>query len=537
MTDFRIRTEDLTSAEVQSFYVETRRDKLIVADLCAANPIIIEGSRGTGKSFLMRVAEGELLGRLQKDRILPVYVSFVKSSLVHTSDPQQFQHWMLARVCARILRVLYRNGLMIQGGNSLNILAGGPIAPLTAQTTIETVANQYEESYRNPGVEIDSTSVPSVESFRDAIEDLCEAVNIRRLALFFDEAAHIFLPEQQRQFFTLFRDLRSPYISCNAAVYPGVTVYGTAFQTYHDATILELNRDVLEDGYRKNMREIVAKQASADLMANIDRNGENFDSLAYAVAGNPRLLLKTVAAAPRLNSTQVTEVLKGFYRNDIWTEHSELAERYAGHRALVDWGRTFIENHAIPDTMAKNRQRAQANREESTCFIWIHRDAPEAVREAMRLLAYTGVVVKGDSGVVATRREIGTRYSINLGCLVAPDANPISTMSYLSRHLTVRRFTEYGANYQGFRELADSVGSFEEPDMSTILEAQLQKPVSVLDITEFQNGALRQCGITTVGHALRSKEEQFQSVHYIGPKRSRQMMNAAVASVLEYLSG
>ena len=312
MPDFRIRTEDLKTDEILDLYVETKRDRSIVDSLRASNPIIIEGSRGTGKSFLMRVAEAQLLGELTQRRILPVYISFVKSSLIYTSDPRQFQHWMLARICDRTLRALYKNGLLTTGGASLDVLAGGTVPLSPEQSAMQAVATQYEESYKNPGLDVDSSAIPDVEAFKDAIEDLCDAIDVRRIVLLFDEAAHIFRPEQQRQFFTLFRDLRSPYVSCNAAVYPGVTVYGSAFQTAHDATIMELNRDVLESDYRENMREIVTKQAEADLIADIARQGENFNALAYAVAGNPRLLLKTVALAPKLSSAQVTTVLKNF---------------------------------------------------------------------------------------------------------------------------------------------------------------------------------------------------------------------------------
>jgi hypothetical protein len=537
MTDFRIRTEDLRPEEIVDFYVETDRDKRIVEALKSPNPIIIEGSRGTGKSFLLRVAEAQLLDDWPEQRSLPVYVSFVRSSLVHTNDPLQFLHWMLARICSRTLRALYRKGLLAQGGRSLSILAGGDVPASPEQSVMENITKQYEESYKSPGQDVDASSVPGVEDLKDAIEELCESLGMSRVVLLFDEAAHIFRPEQQRKFFTLFRDLRSPYISCNAAVYPGVTMYGPSFQPAHDATIVELNRDLLDGHYRENMREIVSKQADADLITDLTRHGENFDALAYAVAGNPRLLLKTVALAPRLSSAQVTSVLKDFYRTDVWGEHSELAERYQGHRALVDWGRTFIETRVIPDIRARNTAWEEQGRSETTCFFWIHRDAPEAVRESLRLLAYTGIVTKGDSGIVATRGELGTRYSVNLGCLVAPESSPVPTLIRIARGLTVRRFIEYGANTASFSELAGSIGQFEEPDMSDILESQLQKPVDVLDITDFQKDALRQIGCDTLGKALRSKEAHFQAVDYIGPKRSRRMMNAVVASVLEFLSG
>ena len=85
-------------------------------------------------------------------------------------------------------------------------------------TEIEKIATLYEDSWQS-SPQLPSPSVlPSVDRFKEAIEDLKEALNIERFVLLIDEAAHIFLPEQQRQFFTLFRDLRSHCLTCNAAV-------------------------------------------------------------------------------------------------------------------------------------------------------------------------------------------------------------------------------------------------------------------------------------------------------------------------------
>ena len=117
-------------------------------------------------------------------------------------------------------------------------------------------------------------------------------------------------------------------MTCNAAVYPGVTSYGPSFEVVHDGHIQSLNRDVNSSGYRDQMREIVLKQAGTLLLADIEKRGENFDALAYAVSGNPKLLLKTVALAGRLGTAEVQSVIKDFYRNAIWAEHSALAERY-----------------------------------------------------------------------------------------------------------------------------------------------------------------------------------------------------------------
>lgn len=535
--NFVFRTEDIRPEEILDLFVPTERDLQLIAALKSSSPVILEGSRGTGKSFLLRVCEQQQMTDFGVARILPVYVSFVKSSLLSSKNEQQFQHWMLARLASRVLRTLYQLGLLAKSTPSADILAGGTVGIAGEVTELEKVAQRFEDSFKNPGEHVDDRAVPDVESFKDAIQDLCSELGLRRINVLFDEAAHIFRPEQQRQFFTLFRDLRSPYMTCNAAVYPGVTSYGPSFEAVHDAQIESLNRDIYAISYRDQMREIVMKQSEAALQSDIEKNGENFDALALAVSGNPRLLLKTVALAGRLRSSDVQGVLKDFYRNAIWAEHSALADRYPGHRELIDWGRNFVESHAIPDALYKNISWKSDGKSERTCYFWIHRDAPVAVAEALRLLAYTGVIIKLDSGVVATRRDIGTRYAINIGCLAASSPTPIAFISDLKRGLTIKRFTEYGQNHAPFVEISTRVGAMVDADLSSALDNLLNKPISVLDLTDHQKGALKSIGIKSVGEALTSSEATFRKALYIGPVRSRKMMNVVTAAVMEFLSG
>ena len=61
MSDFRIRTEDLKDDEILGMYVRTKRDRRVVDSLKSPTPVILEGSRGTGKSFLLKVARAEFL--------------------------------------------------------------------------------------------------------------------------------------------------------------------------------------------------------------------------------------------------------------------------------------------------------------------------------------------------------------------------------------------------------------------------------------------------------------------------------------------
>jgi hypothetical protein len=403
---------------------------------------------------------------------------------------------------------------------------------------LEKLEAEFEVSYKNPDKQIDTGSIPSVEQFRDAIEDICRQNNISRISLLFDEAIHIFRPEQQRQFFTLFRDLRSAYIGCNAAVYPGVTSYGDVFELTHDATPKRLERDMISARYVDNMREIALRQVESSTAASILRNENTFSVLAYCVGGNPRLLLKNLAQCPDLRAPEVNELIKTFYRAGIWSEHSSLAETYAGHKPLIDWGRNFIETEVLPKLYERTQRALREPDAESSCFFWIHRDAPESVKHALRLLAYTGIVQKGEDAIRGTRAELGTRYTVNFGCVLALHATPTAVGAELVRKLSVKRFVEFGGNHLSYESIRNATIHLDGENMLQVLTEQLARPVTELDLTEWQKGRLREIGFSTIGQILKSDESVFiEKLRYVGPKRARRIKNAADAAVLEYLSG
>jgi hypothetical protein len=536
MAELIYRTEDISSDDIEDLFVETVLDRTIIDALKAASPVVVVGSRGVGKSFLLRIAENELEKNFKHDRVMPIYVSFNRSSLIHSNDQKQFFHWMLSIICGKILRNLRKYGLLANLSSSVSLLAGGKVDN-NGQTRVEEIIESFEASWQNPQKAVDVSMLPSIDDFKDAIEEICEEFDIKRFNILIDEAAHIFRPEQQRQFFTLFRDLRMPRISCNAAVYPGVTFYGDSFQPIHDATFLYLDRNIFHADYLKNMREIVENQieSTSDLLKAIAKNSNNFNVLAYASSGNPRILLKTVGRAEKMNSGQINEIFREFYKTEIWTEHSQLGERYIGHRAVIDWGRKFIETEVLPELKAKN-DRYLGEDKKTTCFFWIHRDCPQSVKEALRLLTYTGLISENAQGIKASRSEIGTRFQVNLGILFAMDASPVSNSINIATNIYLSRMSEYGMNHNSYNELSNIDVNFADADAS-VLQEQLTKDISQLDLANWQITELRKIHINNIGDILRATETKLREMYYVGEKRARRIKSAAMASVLEYLSG
>ncbi|MFJ7890756.1 hypothetical protein ACIQYL_22080 [Lysinibacillus xylanilyticus] len=538
MVNIFYRTEEIKNEEILNYFVESAQERQIIDKLKLSSPVILVGSRGVGKSFLFKVAQKEMLDSFDEKKVLPVYVTFRSSSLLVTNNKNKFHNWMLARICNEILRALKKKGLVDITNSSFTVLGDKGIGKVS---NLEQIVELYENSWKDPNQEINAAEIPTIDAFLDAIEDICEDVGINRIVLFIDEAAHVFLPEQQRQFFNLFRDLRSPYVSCNAAVYPGVTVYGEFFQPTHDASLINLHRSINEEDYIGHMKDMVVKQlvASSDTtseqISQLLKRGENFSILAYAASGNPRHLLKTIISSGKLENKQVNETIRAYYRTDIWAEHSNLAEKYKGHRELIDWGRNFIENEVLPSIVKKNAERLGEDKKTSSYF-WVHRDAPQVVKEALRLLEYTGILFEEGKGIKATSKQVGSRYFLNIGILISNEAVSTSTALDIIRSISPRNSTEYGINSKNYESLKVDFKDLNEPDMPGVLNEILLKEIEVLDLPVWQIEELKNVCIFKIKDILLAKEEDFKKIYMVGDVRARRIKSAAVSSVYEYLS-
>lgn len=532
MSEFVYRTEELQPAQVVEFYVESEDEQVIIDKLKAPSPILLIGSRGVGKSFLFKMAEIQMLNEFDKKRVLPVSLTFRKASLLKSSNQDQFHTWMLSRICSEVLRSIRKIGLLSPLSTGLSLLAGDT-SPESSR--VDDVAKEFEESWKSPGKFIDTDMVPNLDDFLNAVEDLCVALNISRVVLFVDEAAHVFLPQQQREFFTLFRDLRSPYITCNAAVYPGVTIYGDTFEPIHDALKLTLSRSINDTDYVTTMKSMVMRQVEgSSLAANLSKNGANFTLLSYAASGNPRYLLTSISMAEKMDSKSVGQVFREYYREKLWAEHSKLADRYPGYKDFIDWGRDFLETIVIPELKRKNDEFFETGKGKgTTLYFWIHNGAPHEVKEAMRILEYSGLVYEDATGIRATRSEIGTRYVVNIGCLLAAEANPVTVGLNIIKNSDIRRMSEYGANHAAYAGIQGKIAGTE----TDALKSQLDKDIDLLDLTLWQKQKMREININTIGDLLNASEDDLKRAKYIADVRARTIKNAGIAAVCEYLLG
>ena len=553
--EFIFRTEDIRPQELIDIFVATKMDRDNLNYIKSKSPLLLEGSRGTGKTMLLRVAEKEMDESFLSTRELAVFVNFSKAIFVDANkNISFFRNWMFSKILFALKRKLEKKGILLSStgilGNYFGFIEKGDNILQKLDDFIYALENSWsikefnlsEKANEIFGVDISRVGIiRDVDYFKALIEDICETCNIKRIVLLFDEACHNFIPLQQREFFTMFRDLRCPFISCKAAVYPGITSYGT-FQAFHDAVVKKVERDITSPDYLEKMREIVKSQIGETIYEIFEKNGENFNSLIYAASGNPRLLLKSLFIASEnlksLKTGNVNSTIKNFYRTNIWNEHTKLSELYLGHKKLIDWGRWFVENKVLLETINKNEKRVNGEKNQQTIFFAIHRDAPAVVKQAIRILEYSGIISLHTEGT-----KIGTniydRYQINFGVVLASESKntPVNRYKDIISDLSIKIYTEYGINSPSYENIDKLTPMESEADVKNVLESLLKESIEKLDITRFQCEKLKDAGFTTLEDILVAKEEDLQKAYGIGPKKSRKIYNIALNATIEYISG
>ena len=112
MSDAVIRTEDLSPDEVKELFVETDSDRELIESLKSKQTILLVGSRGTGKTMLMRVAERELSDDFSKNRVLPVLVNLSSCYVYHESN---MLNVMISRTLIALQTALRNHGIIVKG--------------------------------------------------------------------------------------------------------------------------------------------------------------------------------------------------------------------------------------------------------------------------------------------------------------------------------------------------------------------------------------------------------------------------------------
>lgn len=537
MSEARIRTEDLSIDEVKELYVETAMDRENIEALKSFQPLLLIGSRGTGKTMLMRKAESELTDDFEEKRILPIYTSFATCPIYENVNMLKF---MVSKILIALRTKLKEQGIIVNG-SIFKPIVNKDVNPIVKKL------EDYINDISSESFEIDSeyviddeNIVNNIDYFREFIKELCEEFNIKKIIIMFDEACQIFAPKQQRDFFELFRALRSPIVICKAAVYPGLVSYGT-FQQFHDATTKKIERGILASDYILKMREIVKKNYP-DEYDKMIQNGDLLNTIIYCSNGNPRFLLKSLNAildkGNAIKTAVANDVIKDFYRVTIWTEHTKLEERYKGHKKMIEWSRKFVENTVTNDITRINTRDGSNSNEKTTVYFAISRKAPEAIKQAIKILEYSGVVTL-DVEATKFRYDYYDRYQLNFGIVLLSmsKTNLAVSCKEIIDNISQKKFPNYGENSPVYEDAPNLISTEEEIDQKMFLNNILNKKVSELEISTKLLKRLNDAGYILIKDIFERDESELKKISYIGKVRSRQIYNNVMAAVIEYISG
>lgn len=281
------QAEYLDHAMFSEWFVEHPKELEILRKLKASGAKLLIGPRGTGKTTLMLKAMDEMLFATQSD-VLPVYVNF-KTSLrlepLYRSTGNAtfwFNQWLFLNSVIGITQSLAKlkipspqlvGSLLLSNAQRIvDALQSGDIDTAT-KTLIDPLTNtQFSE-------------------FISICLIACERV---RVVFLFDDAAHAFSSDQQRDFFDFFRLIKSPTVSPKAAIYPGVTNFSSAFHVGHDAEEVNIWLDPADPKYLNFMRELVRRRLSESVATLLATDDATFQILAFSAFGIPRNMLNMV---------------------------------------------------------------------------------------------------------------------------------------------------------------------------------------------------------------------------------------------------
>jgi hypothetical protein len=479
-----LAAEDFEPQEFQRLHKFSANDNRVISKLVAHGPVLLQGSRGSGKSALMRAA-AERLPLNSSAPGLAVYLSLRHMPLLRSSG-DEYQ------------RILCE--LLIQKIN--RILAESPYS--------------FEAS-------------PSLTSVQAALTDLAQVLQ-RRIVLMFDDAAHIGREASLAEFFDVFRTLSSSAVSCKATIYPGVTNFGNRFDVFNDATVVDVIRDEDQSGFAELFAEVVSVRYPdlAEKRFVSDLNLHDFAGfVGKSVLGNMRSFIfacNYVAESedrsiglPTLGKAFI-EMTTKFY----WPLIDEVKPKLGKYVPVVEPAREVAETIF-----------AECGKQQNTSVI-IHRDIIARLAKGFEILEYVGFISKRESSKAMKSGGRGPRYAINLCMLLENIAGSRMTLELYQKW---RGSAEEPLQIHSKGSL---LTKFSLPDLDPDAEPEIfgdsvdtlkKSPIYPYGLSDLIVDRLHEAGINTVRDLYEADEADLDEIPYIGEFRVRRLKNAVAQAI------
>jgi hypothetical protein len=372
-TSLILAAEDCSPEEFEQFHYFSKQEQRFISNLIAHGPVLLKGARGSGKSALMIEASRRMYPENINSFAFGIYISLRHLELLR-SEGEKYER-MLCQ-------------LIIDAVNS----------------TILKTGNLFEFN-----------ALPNIISLQRELSSLSIAAQ-KRIVILFDDAAHIGREAPLHEFFDMFRTLSSSIISCKAAIYPGVTKFGTRFDVYNDATVIDVSRNDEIEGYNTSFAEIVKKRFSMRLPAKSFSGQFTLENVAgfmgRAVLGNMRGFifawnkLSEDCGNGKVNYASITKTLIDLASNYYWPLIEELKPKLGIYEPMIDPAIEIAES-IFQGAGEQNKQN-----------VLILKEIVQRLSKPLEILEYTGFISIRDVSRAMKSRGRGTRYSLNLCTLL-----------------------------------------------------------------------------------------------------------------------
>lgn len=402
---FEERAENLSETELAEWTVLTQRDQGVVSKLMGPGAKLLIGPRGSGKSTLLRTAYFRLI---EEGEHMPAYVNYARSlalePLFHrqANALQIFRQWVLRKLIVGVAAAI----------GEMKKTLPDELAGLSSESKV------FIRSLENGSFGGDVESLLTPTDLLISLEKWCDALERKRCVLLLDDAAHAFSPEQQREFFEIFRELRSRRVAAKAAVYPGITSYSPNFHVGHEAEVLQAGHEPTSSAYLRNMREIAAKRLPETLRQELQQRDEYIDFLAMAAFGIPRGFLNMLsqwlgvedqASKPTRRSAETAvrdyaESTRGIFKS--------LETKLPRLRHFVEIGSEL--ERAIVATLRTYNARQRSSRKR-TAVVGIQEPISPPLERILNMLEYSGLIRRVGSvsrGVKGTFLRFDLHYAV-----------------------------------------------------------------------------------------------------------------------------
>lgn len=411
---YTLRAEDLAEEDLERFTAEVPGDESILRRLMGPGPKLLKGPRGSGKSNYLKRAYFRLRNR---DDVVVAYINYSQhlalEPLMLRSERalEHFRQWLVYKII-----IALAEGLEDDAPKELRKLS----------TDGKKFVNELQTSVGKAPKFVPRAIAPA--ELLALIEGWTEQTGRSRAVLLMDDAAHAFMQQQQREFFEVFRALRSRTVACKAAIYPGVTSYSPFFNVGHEAEEIEVWIRTDSPEYLDAMHAIFEARFPDALQGSVRR--ELVDLAAYASFGLPRNFLNILSdslgdpedddedgvnfAAPTLRKVRDAIRENASRVRSLFEEVSRKLPRYDN---FIQVGME-AQGAMIGAIRTTNRQRGRGNAKYIGMAIAQPWDAE--LSQVVSLMEYAGIVRR--LGPVSRGTDRYEKVQIHTSLLIADNA-------------------------------------------------------------------------------------------------------------------